>query len=46
MALGITGLAVAAVGGVLFFALAPKDAPQPTALVTPNGAYAGVTGSF
>jgi len=40
------GAAVAAIGAVLFFALAPKDAPQPTVMVTPNGAYAGVTGSF
>ena len=46
LVLGIGGIAVAATGAVLFFALAPKDAPQPTVLVTPNGAYAGVTGSF
>ncbi len=46
LALGITGAALAATGAVLFFVLAPKDAPQPTALVTPNGAYVGLTGSF
>lgn len=46
LVLGIGGIAVAATGAVLFFALAPRDAPQPTVLVTPSGAYAGVTGSF
>lgn len=41
------GGGLAAVGGaVLFFILAPGDSAKPTVMLTPNGAYAGITGSF
>ncbi|MBL8951132.1 MAG: PEGA domain-containing protein [Myxococcaceae bacterium] len=41
------GGVLAVTGAILFFVLGPKDAPQPTVMLTPNGgAYAGVTGSF
>jgi hypothetical protein len=46
LGLMIGGAAVAVTGAVLFFALAPKDAPQPSVMITPSGGYAGVTGSF
>ncbi|MBK7863036.1 MAG: PEGA domain-containing protein [Archangiaceae bacterium] len=46
LGLGLAGAGVAVVGAVLFFVLAPSDAPQPTAFVGPNGAYAGLTGRF
>jgi hypothetical protein len=46
LALGLTGLGVAAVAAVLFFVLPQSSEAQVSAIVTPNGAYAGVTGSF
>lgn len=42
----IGGGVVAVAGTVLFFALAPSDAPKPTVMLSPNGAYAGIAGTF
>lgn len=42
----VGGGVVALAGTVLFFVLAPSDAPKPTVMLGPSGAYAGITGTF